>query len=283
MEEWNVRPYQEAILKVFRVFQRLCEKHSLRYFAIGGTAIGAVRHKGFIPWDDDLDVAMPREDYDVFLQVAQDELPKHLRVFRGGESKFSPVFFSKIIDVSEGITSKLAEVTNLDISIPPFIDVFVIEGVPDNTTEIKKWWNARRRIRMCQIFRYPRSAGCKDGWRGKIQKWIAVVVGAFLSPFYPKTKSNVEMMLLADECARKWSYVESTMVTEPAFFRFKFSRVFHKSVFEPARIVPFEDGMICIPAKVEDYLTQFFGDYMKLPPPEHRIPEHAFKRAYNHV
>ena len=283
MEEWNVRPYQDAILKVFREFQHLCERRSLRYFAVGGTAIGAIRHHGFIPWDDDLDVAMPREDYDTFLKIAEGELPRHLKVYRGGESKDSPIFFAKILDVRDGILEKLSAESRLDITTPPFIDVFVLDGVPDNVNEMKGWWRARRRLRMCQIFRHPESTGVSDGIGGRMRKILAAVAGAFLSPFYPATKSNADMMLLLDACARQWPYEKSLMITEPAFFRFKFSRVFHKCVFEPARMVPFEDGTICVPAKVEEYLTQLFGNYMELPPKEHRIPEHIMKRAFAHA
>lgn len=283
MEEWNVRPYQDAILKVFREFQRLCAKHSLRYFAIGGTAIGAVRHQGFIPWDDDFDVAMPREDYDTLHRIASEELPKNLKLFRGGESNDSPIFFSKILDTTEGVVDKLKAETKLDIVTPPFIDVFVLEGVPDNIQEIKRWWMSRRLLRMCQIYRYPESASVPNGMHGRFRKWIARIVGAFLSLYYPATKSNADMMLLLDKCARRWSYKDSVMVAEPAFFRFRFSRIYHKSVFEPARIVKFEDGTISVPAKVEEYLTQFFGNYMEPPPIAQRIPEHILRQTFSHA
>ena len=283
IKAWNIEPLQKAILGVFREFEKVCERHGLRYFAIGGTALGAVRHQGFIPWDDDLDVAMPREDYDRFLRIANDELPCNLRIFRGGETKDSPIFFSKILDVSEGVVQKLKSETNLDITTPPFVDIFVLDGLPDEVKEVGKWWHARRCVRMCQIYRYPQSAGAAGGLRGRLKKYVAALVGALLSPFYPATKSNADMMRLFDECARRWPYATSVVVTEPAFFRFKLSRVFHKSVFEPARSVPFEDGTICVPAKVEEYLTQYYGNYMELPPKEHRIPEHVMKRAFAHA
>lgn len=284
MEEWNVRPYQDAILKVFREFQRLCAKHSLRYFAIGGTAIGAVRHQGFIPWDDDLDVAMPREDYDVFVRVARNELPSNLKFCRGGDSACAPIDFGKIIDTRDGIVEEMRMRTNLNISDPPFVDIFVLEGAPDSVFDFKKWWRRRRLHRLCQVYRFPQSmASPARICTRTFKKLFARFFGFFLSPFYPKTENNEEMMLLLDAIMRKWAYGQSLSVVEPAFFRFKTCRIFPKTVFEPARIMPFEDGEICVPSRVEDYLTQFFGDYMTLPPPEHRVPEHAFRRAYNHV
>ena len=65
--KYNIRPLQMEALKIFKVFSEICERHKLRYYAAYGTALGAIRHKGFIPWDDDLDVAMPRADYNEFV------------------------------------------------------------------------------------------------------------------------------------------------------------------------------------------------------------------------
>ena len=187
------------------------------------------------------------------------------------------------MDVSEGMVEKLRDETGLNIVTPPFIDVFVLEGVPDNVREINRWWKSRRMLRMCQLYRYPESANVTKEASGKLRKRLARFAGAFLSLFYPATKSNDDMMLLFDECARRWSYNDSIMVAEPAFFRFRFSRIYHKSVFEPARTVKFEDGTICVPAKVEEYLTQFFGNYMEPPPIEQRIPEHILRRTFSHA
>lgn len=283
VKDWDLKPFHAEILNVFRAFEKICQGHGLRYYAIGGTAIGAVRHHGFIPWDDDLDVAMPREDYDIFRTVVKNELPANMRFCRGGEDVYSPIYFGKIIDTRESVISEIRAKTNLDIKFPPFIDIFVLEGVPDSVPEIKKWWRGRRLLRLCQVYRYPKSV-MASGERGQgLRKFLAVCLGFFVSLFYPKTNSNEEMMELLDAFSRRWSYESSEMVVEPAFFKFKFSRVFRKDVFGSGRRVAFEDGTICVPARVEEYLKAFFGDYMTPPPKEFRIPEHTFKRAYNHV
>ena len=74
----KTKKLKEIELELFKQFVRICEKNSLRYFVVGGTALGAVRHKGFIPWDDDIDVALPRGDYEKFLSIAQSWLPEKM-------------------------------------------------------------------------------------------------------------------------------------------------------------------------------------------------------------
>lgn len=274
---WNVRPYQQEILKVFREFERICISYGLRYFAIGGTALGAIRHKGFIPWDDDFDVAMPREDYIKFTEVVAKELnPESLQFCRGGGS--APVYFSKILNVKKGLVEEMRTLTNLDLTIPPFIDIFILDGVPDKVQDILVWTLGRRLLRLVQVFRFP-----EKGPESTSKRLLSRVLGSIASPFFQKTKTNDEMMSLMDDFAMKWSYGESKMVAEFFFCRLMFPRIFSKFDFEPARSIPFEDGCINVPARVEEYLTRFFGDYMTPPPIEYQVPEHIFKRAYNHV
>ncbi|MBQ3376643.1 MAG: LicD family protein, partial [Synergistaceae bacterium] len=82
-------------LDIFKAFKAICEKHNLRYFAIGGTCIGAVRHHGFIPWDDDMDVAMPYEDYVKFFEVAPSELPEKYKFIHPTVDGISRIYDEK--------------------------------------------------------------------------------------------------------------------------------------------------------------------------------------------
>ena len=279
--KWNIRPFQNEVLRIFREFECICKKYNLRYYAIGGTALGAVRHGGFIPWDDDFDVSMPREDFNKFVDIIDQELPDHLKFFRGGESKCSPIYFSKIVDVRPDVVRRMREETGLEFDFAPFIDVFVLDGVPEHVGDFGWWWRGRRLIRLCQAYRHPESLTVSniEPWR----RFIIRVVGFFLSFFYPRTKDNRGMMKLLDEFALHWPFATSRMVVEPMFFKMRTRMLMPKEMFDPARIVPFEDGMICVPARVEEHLERWFGDYMTMPPEEHRVPEHLFKRAYNHV
>ena len=276
--DWNVRPFQIEVLKIFRSFESLCKKHGLRYYAFGGTALGAVRHKGFIPWDDDFDVIMPREDYMVFVRNVQQELPDGLRFQRGGEGTASPIYFGKVVNTDPDIVSRLRKETNLNIIAPPFIDVFVLDGFPVDMRNAKRWWQVRRRWRYVQMYRYPQTIH-----RFGIKVFIARMIGALLSMFYPKTTSNEELMAKLDDAVLEWPFATARAVVETAFFKFDSRRVFTPNTFDPAREIAFEDGVIRVPAKVDELLTRYYGDYMTPPPMEHQIPEHLMRQDYNHV
>ena len=142
--KYNIRPLQEEALKIFKVFAAICEKHKLRYYAAYGTALGAIRHHGFIPWDDDFDVAMPREDYNIFVRNVQDELPANMRFTRGGEESSAPIYFSKIRNAEVDIVDRMSVQTNMKINDPPYIDIFVLENVPESVLHFSKWWRDRR-------------------------------------------------------------------------------------------------------------------------------------------
>lgn len=271
---YDIRPLQEEALKIFKVFAAICEKHKLRYYAAYGTALGAIRHKGFIPWDDDLDVAMPREDYNHFVKVVADELPDNMKFLRGGESFYAPIWFCRLLNNQDGIVQTLSAVTGLELKDPPFIDVFVLEGVPESIFGFKDWLHDRRMWRLCQLWRYPDS-----GYGASfIHRLVAKILGAFVSRRYRKTVDNEDMMRVFDELSVRWN--GSANVVEPSFFRMKESRLLPKSFFEPARVIPFEDTVIRVASNVEEILTRYYGDYMKLPPENERVPPHVLRLMY---
>lgn len=279
---YNLRPLQDAALAIFKEFAQICELHGFRYYAMYGTALGAIRHKGFIPWDDDLDVVMPRPDYNAFVKVVNEELTGTLKFLRGGESNLSSIYQSRIIDTRVGIIEEFSEKTNLALIYPPFIDVFTFDALEDGPLSYKAIWGFRRRMRLVQMYRHPESMGCACASRqSKIKRWAARFLGMCMSPFYPKTLSNEAFMQLLDsECLRRQPYDTATRLAEINFFRMKEDRVVRSDELEPARIVPFEDTTIRVPAKVEDILTRYYGDFMQYPEEASRVPAHQLRVMY---
>jgi lipopolysaccharide cholinephosphotransferase len=118
---------QEVILEIFKVVADICERHQIPYFAIGGTCLGAVRHHGFIPWDDDLDIGLLREDYLRLLPLLRKELPEQCMVHDKECDKDYPYLYAKVRDKYSGIEEDYIFKTQ---HTGCFIDIFPLERSP---------------------------------------------------------------------------------------------------------------------------------------------------------
>lgn len=133
MATYDIRPLQLRILQNLLALQRVCEEHNLRYYLWAGTMLGAVRHKGFIPWDDDLDIAMPRRDYDLLMAHASEWMPKPFEVVSfETDPEHYPLPFAKIQDGS----TTLIERMHLSYLGGIYLDVFPLDGMP--TSRLKQ-------------------------------------------------------------------------------------------------------------------------------------------------
>ena len=119
--------FKRHVLKVAKVFDAFCVEHKLRYFAFAGTAIGALRHKGIIPWDDDIDFVMPRPDYEKFLRLATSLLPEGFEVLSHQNNKEYHLQFAKMCDAR---TSLLID-SRSRCMMGAFVDIFPIDGLPN--------------------------------------------------------------------------------------------------------------------------------------------------------
>ena len=126
MANYDIRPLQLRILKILQTIDSVCKEHDLRYYLWAGTMLGAVRHKGFIPWDDDLDIAMPRKDYEILMQHAKEWIPQP---YEAKCAEIDPTYsgaFAKVIDSS----TTLIEREHYNYLAGIYSDIFPLDGMP---------------------------------------------------------------------------------------------------------------------------------------------------------
>ena len=125
----DLRKLQLVELDILKEFLRICKKHHLRYYALGGTLLGAVRHEGFIPWDDDIDVGMPRPDFRRFEKIAEKELPEYLHYCSFMKTEGYHHYVPRITDSRVKVIDESAAV---DAEKEAWIDIFPLDGMPGN-------------------------------------------------------------------------------------------------------------------------------------------------------
>ena len=250
--ETLLRQCQLAELFLFDNFLAICKRHNLNYFIYGGTLLGAVRHKGFIPWDDDIDVAMPLRDYREFLKIANEELPENLfvtpnREYGGIES------FAKLRDRSSFFCEKATIVAQ---PCGMYIDIFPYEKVPRLPLALSaflaKW--------------------CYVSWLSAKEHRVFVhrhFIGIFISAIKAMVWTAISVSLkyfhrlLALIGPAVWRCSPDVPLYAPHIG-------FPDKVIFPLRTVTFEGRECFAPNDVDAYLTQYYGDWRKLPPPEKR-------------
>lgn len=254
---------QSSILDIFKEFQRVCTENNLRYYAIGGTCLGAIRHNGFIPWDDDLDVAMPLEDYQIFRNLWPQLLKEPYQVLDHEKVQHCSFSYLKLFNGDTTFIEQAVEAMP-DRYTGIFMDIMPIAG----------WPNEKKTQKLLQS---------KIVWYGRLNLYTrfnaeqlttlkSKAVQALSRPIWSGKLFNHYSLKIENETAQN-AFGTTQYVLFP--WRAKGRNVFSYEIFRESVSVPFEDTEICVPRGYDQYLTMDFGDYMKLPPEDKRHGEHT--------
>ncbi len=265
----ELKQLQNCFLDIIKDIDEVCKKNNIDYMAAGGTCLGAVRHKGFIPWDDDVDIIMPRKDLKKFLEIFDYELGNKYEI-TSPNSKYP--LESLITAVYKRNTLKCSfQAMGTDLPKGIHIDIFPIETVPKNfiIRKIKGTVaTALQYISVSTLFKHLTNEDKKDFFyqtsEAKINYRIRIIVATLFSFF----------------SAEKWARIYDNFVsckedtgiwTVPTDIKHYFGHIMPKEVYFPIKRVKFEDIEINIPNDYDQYLKNQYGStYMELPPEEKR-------------
>lgn len=248
---------QETILKIANEVKRICEKFSLRYYLDFGSLLGAVRHKGFIPWDDDIDFCMPRPDYEKFIEICGTELSEQFALRSINEDKYI-YYFIKIDDKTTTLTEAFNKKSGYRGGV--YVDIFPLDGLPNN-------WIGRKLHAFRRKY-YGLIANC------------ALIDFSFKSyPFYKRLITNFfkhfngrKALKKLDKLLKKYTYEKSKYVSTDIFH----NRVIPKELFDDCDNYCFESSIFRSVKSFDIYLKKIYGDYMQLPPIDQRKSNHYF-------
>ena len=269
------QPRWNAVINgVLRQYIAICKEHHLTYFCCGGTAIGAVRHQGMIPWDDDVDVFMPRPDYDRFIQIASQQLPEGLELVTPYNKKDYHLFFAKLCDKH----TTLQEEQDVPCVYGLYIDIFPIDGAPDDIEDaramIRLFTKTKHKLEAISthvsFLAYLNLLEEPKEWGRFARKTI----GFFLRKWYRR-----HLLKQLSDISYRYSYDSASLV---AVYCGSYGpkEVFPKAWLQGTKTFLYEGMEVDLPTGYDEYLRQYYGDYMQLPPEEKRISHHM-KTYYN--
>ena len=258
----ELRQLQLKSLEMALYFRDFCKENNLKFFLCGGGCIGAVRHKGFIPWDDDLDVFMPRDDYEKLSKLWEKKADTSRYSYcRPDASHHYRNLFATITD--NRTTFIKTHQADLDINHGIVLDILPLDGYPDS-----------KMARVCQVFwALVYSVFCAQMVPTNHGKFVGVL-GRVLLNCVPSQKIRYKIWRFAEKEMSKYKISDCDNITQlcsgPYYMRKKYSKV----AFEKAIEVDFEGKLMPIPQGYDDYLRSAFGDYLRLPPEEKRVAHH---------
>lgn len=254
----DLKKLQEIDLETFKQFKLICENNKLRYIALGGTMLGAIRHKGFIPWDDDIDIGMPRKDYDLFINKYYKELPQnyHIRNYKTDE-KYR-YYITRVLNGDYPIV----EVRNKNIEPFTFIsiDIFPLDGLPGNVF-LRKIHEKRVMWHRAKMSLGYYSTIDKLRKRNFLENFIIFIFSSIkIEKFIDSHKEKEKI----DKILKKYDFDKSLYFSN-LMGAYRTKEVFPKSYFGEIQEYEFEDTKINGLEKYDFYLKDMYGKYMNEP------------------
>ncbi len=264
----NLRKAQLVMLRILKIVDYICRENDIKYWLDSGTLLGAVRHGGFIPWDDDIDIVMPRKEYERFISIAKHKLPEDLFLQNNETDIEYDMPWLKVRDNN----SRIVEYKIGDYHNGLFIDIFPVDFYGEDYDKYIVEKNKFRSFyRTLMLVKEPfEKVKNSKIFVKNIIKFFAKI---FMAKYTLKDKREVFKILneKKQDIINKFSKEDGQYVgygPEPLFWDFKVDK---ESIF-PLKEIKFEDALFYAPKDYDKYLKTVFGDYMKLPPEQERIP-----------
>lgn len=270
MEDELKAQYKNKILGVLKYCISFFEEHDINWFIACGSAIGAIRHKGIIPWDDDIDIYMPRSDYNKLLSIREEMLKDGFRFICLKDEDY-PYAFGKVMDIN----TTLWQERRYPFNVGCYVDIFPLDLTDIGMMSFGKKW---RRFR--DQFSLYRAKIAKVSIRGIIDDIrdhrtdIVRVIPAKIALMF-KSRRRLQENLLAMEAS--WNKSDGdryVSFTEAGMY------MFPKEWFSNYVVLPFEDIMVRVPESYDAYLTYMYGDYMTPPPVDKRTGDGPHGKLY---
>jgi LPS biosynthesis protein len=255
-----IRDLQLKGLEIFKECKRIFDSYGLRYFALGGTALGAVRHKGFIPWDDDIDIGLPRKDYCRFIEVAKNELKEPYFLQHFSTDAEYPFVYLKVRNSDTTLVE--TNVSKLKINHGVYIDIFPLDGIRGEHVlnpglrlvkhELRSRWYAPSRSIKDRAFRLPIE---------------------FVSHLFYHRLSIHDLVMRYDSGISRLDYDDSDVIANYTG-AWGDREIVERNVMGEGELMQFEDVEIRVPSLYDSYLRSLYGKYMILPAPGKRYSHH---------
>lgn len=245
-------------LAVLREIDVLCQSERLRYCLCGGSLLGAIRHQGFIPWDDDIDILMPRGDYERFIDVAAERMNGFCRVASYRNDPMHPLPFGKVYDTRT--IQKEPLLPDLGVGV----DVFPMDGLPEHT------WASDWHFCTMKFYDALLRSTLSKSSSSHMRQWARKLLLTPLSKLVGRRRILDRM----NRRATRYEFDKSKFVAVLVITTYGNRERVTKAAFSEFQRMRFEDGDYPVPVGYHEYLSNLYRDYMRLPPMEKRFAHH---------
>lgn len=259
----NIERLQDADLVIVKEVVRICEKYGLMYYMLGGTMLGAIRHKGFIPWDDDIDLGLPRRDYEKFLKVAPEELSETLKVINYKTNPDYHYYITRIQDIETKVVEtryeRMGEFTHVSI------DIFPLDGTPNNRL-LRKLYCFRLMVHRAMMALYYKDGIDPDRKRSMIEHLMLKCLKLLPTDKMFNAHNQKEQ---CDSLLRKFDMKDS-LYTGNMMGAYRIRELVPTNWYGKDAFYQFEDIQLRGFEEYDKYLKHLYGDYMQIPPENSR-------------